>query len=183
MRKAMILGLTAGTILLAGCKKEDSSDSSLTISIGPSAPYILPVSDRSCKGRATGSTSNDLSANTIEFTRFNYKWTGDGTYTMSAIFLRFRSSLFSGGKFECVLSSDELDYILPTGGRVLDPSEKNEEKVARCSLRCGGITINGNIASANIPGTIKIVGIETDSDGNSRPIVTEEDIALTYEKF
>lgn len=182
-QKLILLGLTF--VLLAACKKGEDTESTLAISISPEAPYILPVPLRSCKAEGGSSTSTDLSSNTAEFTRFNYRWSGTGIYTMSAILLRFNSGILQGGKFECTLAGDELAFILPVGGRVLDPADAADmlELSARCSLRCGGINVTGNVSYAYIPGTLKVIGIETDASGDSRPIVAESPIALTYQKF
>jgi len=182
MKKRIVLLLGLALILTSGCKKGDDEVDSLSISVGPTGPYILPVPLRSCKGEAGSASTTDLSANTVEFTRFNYRWAGSGTYTMSAIFLRFNSGILAGGKFECVLAGDELGFILPAGGRILEPSE-TAEQIARCSLRCGGINVSGTVAYAYIPGTMKVVGIETDANGDSRPIVSETEVAMTYQKF
>ena len=179
IQTALLLGVLIS--LATGCKKDDETEDALAISIGPSSPYVLPVGLRSCKGESTGAATADLSENTIEFTRFKYNWTGTSTYTMSAIFLRFTSSVFSGGKYECTLAGDELSLILPAAGRVLDPGEG--EQTARCSLRCGGIKVNSGVSNAFIPGVIKIVGIETDENGDSRPVVVQTDVSMTYQKF
>jgi hypothetical protein len=177
----LLLSMLALGMLSCGKTTEDETND-FRISVGPDAPFILPVSIRSCKGEASNATTEDVSANTVEFTRFNYKWSGAGTYTMSAIILRFSSNLLGGGKYECTIAGDELNSVLPAGGRVLSPTE-TDEQVARCAIRCGGIKVNSGVSSALIPGKAKVIGIETDTDGNSRPIVTETDIGLTYEKF
>jgi hypothetical protein len=184
MNKQNLLLIGLSMVLLIGCKKgDDESDSSLAISVSPEAPYILPVPLRSCKAEGASSTTTDLAANTIEYTRFKYRWAGTGTYTMSAIIMRFNSGLLQGGKLECDIAGDELNFVLPASGRVLDPTETAEQS-ARCSLRCGGITVSGNVSYAYIPGVMKVVGIETDdTTGDSRPIVVETPIAMTYQKF
>jgi hypothetical protein len=177
----LFLTVMALGFLSCGKTTEDETND-FRISVGPSAPYILPVSIRSCKGEATNATTEDVSANSVEFTRFNYKWSGAGTYTMSAIILRFSSGILSGSKYECTIAGDELNSLLPAGGRVLSPTE-TDEQIARCAIRCGGVKVNSGVSSAVIPGKVKVIGIETDTDGNSRPIVSEADIGLSYEKF
>lgn len=179
IKELILLGFLIS--LSTSCSKVDDTGSSLAVSIGPTAPYVLPVGLRSCKAEGTGSSSTDLSAGTVEFTRFKYEWQGTGTYTMSAIFLRFTSSIFSGGKYECTLAGDELVYILPTGGRIVEPGEGELE--ARCPIRCGGITVNSGVSNAYVSGIVKIVGIETDENGDSRPVVIQSDVAMTYQKF
>ncbi len=180
MQNLFLIGLSVA--LLIGCKKGDDTDSELAIAVSPDAPYILPVPLRSCKAEGASSTTTDLSANTIEYTKFNYRWAGSGTYTMSAIILRFNSGILQGGKLECDIAGDELGFVLPAGGRVLDPTE-TAEQTARCSIRCGGVTVTGNVSYAYIPGVMKVVGIETDASGDSKPIVVETPIAMTYQKF
>jgi hypothetical protein len=123
-----------------------------------------------------------LAANTVEFTRFKYQWSGSGTYTMSAIILRFTSSVFDGGKYECTLAGDELALIVPPGGTVIPPTTTAEQS-ARCTLKCGGIKVNSGVSNALIPGTVKIIGIETDANGDSQPVVVQSDVTMTYQKF
>ncbi len=176
------LFLTLIALGFLSCSKNGEESSDFSLSVGPEAPFILPVGLRSCKAQNESSTTTDLGANTTEYTRFAYKWAGAGTYTMSAIIIRFTSGLLSGGKYECTLAGDELALILPADGRVLSPGE-TDEKNARCPIRCGGIKVTSGVQSATIPGRLKVIGIETDSDGNSRPVITETDVGLTYEKF
>ncbi len=154
----------------------------LDVQVGPSSPYVLPVALRSCKAEASSATSTDVSANSIEFSRLRYAWNGTGVYTMSAIVLNFSNPNLLGGNYQCVIAGDELSYVLPAGGKTIDPTEVDPFD-ARCSLRCGGISITSNVNSLLIKGEMKIYGTETDGNGQSQPVKSVIPVSMNYEKF
>jgi len=157
----------------------------LNVSVGPQSPYILPVALRSCYAEAASSSSPDLHANTIEYSRFQYSWKGTNTFTMQAIVLSFQDSniAFDDGKYSCIIAGNELNSVLPAGGKTIYPSDISI-KEAKCSLRCGGLSFVSTAPSnIQIHGQMRIIGTEIDSNGNSIPVNTYVPISMTYEKF
>jgi hypothetical protein len=167
--------------LLVGCFAQ-AATGTLNMSVGPQNPYVLPIGLTSCKGAALGSGAADISSNSLEFTRFNYSWNGEGSYTMSAIVLSFTDANLVGGKYQCVIAGDELDFVLPAGGKTIAPWDLTTKSI-RCTLKCGGVSISSSADSLQIQGEMKVMGMETDANGNSQPITSTLPVSMTYQKF
>lgn len=175
-----IAGFSAVAVFSALSCKPALQESSLAVTIAPRPTTALPVDNKSCKGSADG--TNDLLAPTFSFNTFQYTWNGSNFYKMAYVQISLKSGLLQDGKYTCIITGDELAAVL---GAIDGPGINGGDTATRksnCGIRCGGLNISNTVSSAYLMGTAKVVGTETDEDGNAEPVVTEVDVAVQYTK-
>lgn len=166
---------------LNACKKiEEADDSSLAVTVSPKSTYILPSEDVT---KCSSSTSL-LSPNIVEFNSLTFQW-GSSTSSVQIlnVSLIAKSPLLAGGEYSCSIGGNELIALLPT--RTIAAGVSNPVSTSTlCSMRCGSVAVLSGASSATIPGTIKILAIETlSSDGTQIPFSKSVDVSLIYKKF
>lgn len=167
------LGLTTAL----SCKPA-LQESSLAVTMAPKPTTALPVDNKSCKGSADG--TNDLPAPSFAFNTFQYQWNGTNFYKMAYVDITIKSGLLQGGKYQCIITGDELTAVLGVAQAPGINGGDTTSYKSNCGIRCGGLNILDTVSSAYLVGTAKIVGTETDADGNAEPVVTEVDVAVQY---
>ncbi len=179
IRGLQFLLLSLSCLGILSCKP-DTSGGDLKLVVGPSTANALPVSISSCK--QGGSTdSPGLAAPAYEFTKFKYSWLGDKDFTMSYIQVTLKSGFLQGGKDTCTISASDLLATLGSAERQIKAGDTTE-RTAACSIRCGSLKLVDGVTDAYLTGTLRVIGIETDPEGDSSPVVGESDIAVQYKK-
>ena len=175
------LSISIVSLALLGCKPS-LSDGELKLVVGPTTASVLPVPLNTCKSGGAGTPS--IASPSYEFTKFKYTWQGTKDYSMSYIQVVLRSGFLQGGvDSSCILNAADLDATLGAFAPRNVSAGDAVEKVAGCSIRCGSLKIDPNVSNAYISGVVRVVGIQTDADGNSTPVVSEAPIAVQYTKI
>lgn len=168
--------------VISSCKPPETSDSSLTIVVGPNPVFALPVPMSSCQEAASDTPGQSLTAPTIELRNFKMTWKSTTkSAQISYIDITFTHNSLANGKYQCILAGDELSFILGSAGTIA--ANDSTEKSAACSLRCGSVTFKDNVQNAVVPGVIKVVGAEYDNEGNGVPFVTRSTLTLEKRTF
>ncbi len=157
------------------------SDGELKLVVAPSTANALPIPVNSCKSGGAGTPS--VATPSYEFTRFKFSWFGSKDFTIGYIQVILRSGFLQGGvDSSCILSAADLDATLGTTSRVIPAGDSAERNIA-CSIRCGGLKIDPKVTNAYMTGVVRMVGVQTDTDGNSFPVVSEAPVAVQFTKI
>lgn len=161
-----------------------SQAANLNMDIRPSDPYVLPVSLPTCMEQAVGAyPASGVSANSIEYTRFNFSWTSNQTsFRFSALKVEMSDPNLMNGKYQCFIAGEELHAMI--GADIEIAAGDSSMKSARCALRCGGLSfLPGTPSSLQVKGILTVYGLEEDTQGQSKPLIVEAPIGMTYQKF
>jgi hypothetical protein len=174
-----ILALSICCLGLLSCKP-DVQDGELKLVVGPSTANALPIAINSCKQGATDTAS--IQAPSYEFTTFKYTWAGANQFRMNYIQITLRSGFLQGGiDKSCIIAAEDLIATLGSAAKaIIDPGD-TVQRSSSCAVRCGGLKIADGVNSAYVTGTLKVVGVQTDVEGNSTQVVGEADVAVQYE--
>lgn len=203
------LGLVA-IVLVTSCSKEEDSNLSISFS---DRPVLIPSQSASCSQIMTVVGTTNRPAADVQGKYFSLRtpivnWV-DLTDSVQVEFVKIevKSNLLVGGKYECLLSGDELSNVFadlnfatdtqtglpvavvtPWDGVLAHASKVGENVVASTRgtnaacpfLRCGGVQIvEGKDRPFEVTGTLQIFGVATKaSDKSEYPVKTTTSVTL-----
>jgi len=188
----VIFGIFLGLSILS-CNKAD--DTELKIAIVGKNAFLIDAPGQSCTNvRDVDLSPSDVSPTAgVSALYFSYNgvtvsWTNlENTAYIVAMKLEFTGANL---EYSCTIAGDELtsifydpatntawDGTLVKAANALTPNEK----VSKCPIRCGGVTVTNKSRAFTTTGKVTLIGFERNSAGEEFPLKTTANVKLTYE--
>lgn len=165
--------------LLASCdKKTEASD--LEVSMPGASAYVLPTTLSSCNGG-----DNDIASRSFSYRNITLTWknTTDQVYVV-AINMNFKSPSLAGGEFKYTIAGDELSSVFASLGVKWNGLISAAGSVTNsCALKAGALSVVSGSGSFTVKGTISVIGIQRNADGEEKPVRGTSDVELIYGGF
>jgi hypothetical protein len=191
MMKA-IVGIFLGLSILSCSKGEDSE---LKVAIVGKTAYLIDAPGQSCTNvRDVDLNPSDVTP-TADVSSLYFSYNGatvSWINTENTAYIVAMKIEFTGGnlEFACTIAGDELtsifydtatntpwDGTLAKAANALAPTEK----VSKCPIRCGGVTVTNKSRTFTTTGKITLIGFERNPAGEEFPLKSSASVKLIYE--
>jgi hypothetical protein len=188
----VLFGIFLGLSILSCSKGEDSE---LKVAIVGKTAYLIDAPGQSCTNvrdvdlnPSDVAPSADVSSLYFSYNGATLSWINtENTAYVVAMKVEFTGSNL---EFACTIAGDELtsifydpatntawDGTLAKAANALAPTEK----VSKCPIRCGGVSVTNKSRAFTTAGKITLIGFERNAAGEEFPLKTSASVKLIFE--
>jgi hypothetical protein len=188
----VIFGIFLGLSILSCSKSEDTE---LKIAIVGKNAFLIDAPGQSCTNvrdvdlnPSDVTPTADVASLYFSYSGATISWTNvENTAYIVAMKIEFTGANLA---FSCTIAGDELTSVFydPATNTAWDGSLAKadnalapREKVSKCPIRCGGVTVTNKSRAFTTTGKVTLIGFERNPAGEEFPLKTSASVKLLYE--